>query len=134
MNNKVKQTFANIFSFAFIAFVVVMIIIGMKSCWNTYGKSYSWQCDVDITYVYENDSIEHHIKTTELLSANRSVDWVDVSYAAPAGYNNVLILYTDANYNGRHHNCYQKELMRVPDKKFKVTDIKWKLGERQDKD
>lgn len=104
-------------------------IYGLAGCWNTYGSGTTWKYEVNIDYVYENDSVVHHYTYNTQFSYNNSVVSVEPSFTASSGYINKLVLYTQVKTNGtlNEYSIFEKELINVPDRKFKVVDIKYKL-------
>ena len=115
----------------FLGIAVLILLLFFKGCYQRYWTSSHWDIDVDVEYVYENDTIPHHFKTKDQIGFNNTVETVSVEYSSFVGAHSELVLFRTV-YAKPYGRVYSKktEYFKSPDKKFRVTDIKWKVGER----
>lgn len=122
------------FIFAVIKACVVLAICGLlfwAGCRN-YFKGYSWHYDVDISYVYEGEDVIHHVYTDYTIYRNATVKDVDLVFSTEPGYINCLTLYINEVYGSVSESTYniRKQIMEVPDRRFRVVDITSHKGPR----
>lgn len=112
-----------------VAALITPIVIFVVS----FGRTACWDVDIDIAYVYEGETEIHHIQTTEPLRYKNSVKTVEPVFTAPAGYDNTLTLYCVVYRNGKtgFPTVRNRELMCVPDRRFRVENITWTTSERR---
>ena len=105
--------------------IFVALILGVLLFTSCSG--YTFKYDVEVQYQYENDSsINYILSFNDTYSYNSSVKDIEISYSVPAGYMNKLTIVPTVKFypDGRTYTYKPKELMFVPDRKFKVVDIK----------
>lgn len=111
---------------------ILLILLLLGGCCYTckdFYKSNSWRVEVSIGYQYENDSIDHLIKIEKFFSYNAKVKQINPTFYVPGNYVNELYLawvihktpYSTITDSG------ETFVMKVPDKKFKVTNLTWRF-------
>ena len=103
-------------------FGIILGIALLNSC-----SGYNFKYNVEVQYQYENDSTVNYILSFEdNYSYNSMVKDIEVSYFVPAGYVNKLTIVSTVKFypDGTTNTYKPRELMFVPDRKFKVVDIK----------
>lgn len=108
--------------FIFALILGLFLIASTSSC---SGPSFKY--NVEVTYQYENDSTVNYIVSfTDSYSYNSMVKDIDISYSVPAGYVNKLeVVPTITIYPDK--SVYSREpiqIMFVPDRRFRVVDVK----------
>lgn len=106
----------------------IILIIGLLMFSSCAGPTFKYS--VDVTYQYENEpDCQYVLNFTDTYSYNSSVKDIKISYVGSVGYVNRLVVIPTVHFNDGHHHTYsEKELMFVPDRKFRVVDIKVKGG------
>lgn len=102
--------------------LIVLALVFISACSGPSGKY-----NVEVTYQYENDENVSYIMTfDDYYSFNSTVKDFDVSYSFPAGYVNKLTVVATVTFypDGRECSYRPRELMYVPDRKFKVVSVK----------
>ena len=122
-----KKLLSDVTTILIVCMVGVMLFAGIKSC----VAACHWDYEVTVEYVYEGETETHEVSFPAHFEWNNSVKDMSVTWSAPAGYINTLVVYGDIVISPHARHSYrQKEIMNVPDRKFQVTKITSTRGER----
>lgn len=108
------------------------LFVAVTFCTRSLFSSNNWKIGVDVEYQYEDEpDVTHTIHYDDGFNCNTSVKWIEPFYSTPAGYTNRLVLLCSVktNQNAKPGYVGSVELMNVPDRKFKVTNISVSTGE-----
>lgn len=115
---------------------ILVIVNAVALCSRKLFSASEWDATVDVEYQYENEpDTTYWIHYDDHYSFNSSVKYLELDYAVTPGYGNRLVLTNNIKtdpYAKESHSIGQKELMYVPDRRFRVVKVVTNLSDRKD--
>ena len=115
---------------------IVVILNAVVLCTRRVFSASEWDATVDVEYQYENEpDTTYWIHYNDHYSFNFSVKYLELDYAVTPGYGNRLVITSNIKtnpYAKTSHSIGQKELMYVPDRRFKVVKVVTNLSDRKE--
>lgn len=115
---------------------ILVIVNAVALCSRKVFSASEWDATVDVEYQYENEpDTTYWIHYNDHYSFNSSVKYLELDYAVTPGYGNRLVLTSNIKtnpYAKESRSIGQKELMHVPDRRFRVVKVVTNLSDRKD--